>query len=60
MTATVEAEAGFQAVRITANGPGSTTVHVDRSAGITLLGIGVLAVATPAAGVTVHVHATAP
>ncbi|TFV33233.1 hypothetical protein E4K10_30740 [Streptomyces sp. T1317-0309] len=60
VTATVEAGAGFRSVRIAANAPGSTTIHVDASAGITLLGIGVLAVGTPAAGVTVHAHASAP
>ncbi|MFD0208938.1 hypothetical protein ACFVH9_07360 [Streptomyces hirsutus] len=58
--ATVEAGAGFRSLRIASNSAGSTTVHVDASAGVTLLGIGVLAVGTPAAGVTVHVTATAP
>jgi hypothetical protein len=57
--ATVQAGAGFRSLRIAANSPSSTTVHVDQSAGVTLLGIGVLAVGTNAAGVTVHVLAVA-
>lgn len=44
---------------ITANSATSTTVNVLAAAGVTLLGIGVLAVGAPAAGVTVHAHATA-
>ncbi|MEU5834473.1 hypothetical protein ABZ820_12485 [Streptomyces diacarni] len=60
ISATVEAEAGFRSVRIAANSGGSTTVHVDVSAGVSLLGIGVLAVGAPAAEVTVHVTATEP
>jgi len=43
--------------KITALSAASCTVNVVQSAGVTLLGIGVLAVATPEAGVTVHVHA---
>ncbi|MGW6391219.1 hypothetical protein ACWFR1_12120 [Streptomyces sp. NPDC055103] len=60
VTASVQAGDGFRSVRIAANSAASTTVHVDASAGVTLLGIGVLAVGAPAAGVTVHVHAIAP
>ncbi|MEZ7005829.1 hypothetical protein [Streptomyces sp. AD55] len=60
IAATVEAGSGFRSVRIAANSPSSTTVHVDVSAGVTLLGIGVLAVGTNASGVTVHCTATAP
>ncbi|NEA39273.1 hypothetical protein [Streptomyces sp. SID11385] len=58
--ATVQAGAGFRSLRIAANTGGSTTVHVDVSAGVTLLGIGVLAVGAAASGVTVHCTATAP
>ncbi|NDK24647.1 hypothetical protein FSY75_09195 [Streptomyces sp. TR1341] len=58
--ATVQAGGGFRSLRIAANSASSTTVHVDQSAGVTLLGIGVLAVGTNAAGVTVHCTATAP
>ncbi|MEW2066643.1 hypothetical protein [Streptomyces sp. NPDC007346] len=57
VTSTVQAGAGFRSTRIAANSAASTTIHVDVSAGVTLLGIGVLAVGAPAAGVTVHVHA---
>ncbi|MFF2964228.1 hypothetical protein ACFVT1_36295 [Streptomyces sp. NPDC057963] len=57
VTATVEAGAGFRSTRLAAHSGASTTVHVDVSAGVTLLGIGVLAFGAAAAGVTVHVHA---
>lgn len=57
VTATVHAGAGFRSIRVAASSAASTTVHVDVSAGVTLLGIGVLAVGAAAAGVTVHVHA---
>lgn len=57
VTATVEAGVGYRSIRIAANSGVSTTVHVDVSAGVTLLGIGVLAIGTAAAGVAVHVHA---
>lgn len=57
VTASVEAGTGFRSTRIAANSAASTTIHVDTSAGIVLLGLGVLAVGTNAAGVTVHVHA---
>ncbi|MFC8723765.1 hypothetical protein [Streptomyces bacillaris] len=58
--ATVQAGAGFRSLRIAANSASSTTVHVDQSTGVTLLGIGVLAIGTNAVGVTVHCTATAP
>ncbi|MDH6189125.1 hypothetical protein EES44_24290 [Streptomyces sp. ADI96-15] len=58
ITATVEAGAGFRSLRVAANSSASTTVHVDQTNGVTLLGIGVLAVGTDAVGVTVHVTAT--
>lgn len=60
ISATVQAGAGFRSVRIAANSAASTTVHVDVSAGVTLLGIGVLAVGAAAPGVTVHVQAIEP
>ncbi|WP_030925385.1 hypothetical protein [Streptosporangium amethystogenes] len=50
----VEAGAGFRSTRIASNSAASTVGHVDVSAGVTLLGIGVLAVGAAAAGVTVH------
>jgi hypothetical protein len=60
VTIGVQGASGFRAHSITANSAASTTVNVLASAGVTLLGIGVLAVGTPAAGVTVHAHAVAP
>ena len=59
VTLGVEAGGGFHSARITANGTGTTTVNVLRASGVTLLGVGVLAVGAPAAGVTVHAAATA-
>ncbi|MDX3069626.1 hypothetical protein PV518_47195 [Streptomyces sp. ND04-05B] len=56
----VQAGAGFRSARISANTAASTTVNVLQSASVTVLGIGVLAVGTPASGVTVHATATAP
>jgi hypothetical protein len=50
----------FRSATITANSPTSTTVNVQASAGITLLGLGVLAVGAPAPGVTVHATAVQP
>lgn len=57
ITATVEVGDGFRSLRVAANTSTTTTVHVDVSAGVTLLGIGVLAVGAPASGVTVHLMA---
>jgi hypothetical protein len=59
VTLAVQADAGFRSVRIVANTAAQTTVNVLQAAGVTLLGIGVLATGTPASGVTVHAHATA-
>ncbi|MFI7467427.1 hypothetical protein [Nonomuraea sp. NPDC049646] len=56
----VEAGAGFRSARIASNTAAQTTVHVLAAAGVTLLGIGVLAGGANAAGVTVHAHAVAP
>ncbi|MFC7791417.1 hypothetical protein [Streptomyces cinereoruber] len=60
VTLTVEAGDGFRSVRIASNTATQTTAHVLVAAGVTLLGIGVLAVGANAAGVTVHAHAVAP
>ncbi|MFJ2882477.1 hypothetical protein [Streptomyces sp. NPDC087272] len=57
VTVAVQGGAQFRAATITANSPHSTTVHVDQSTGVTLLGIGVLAIGSAAAGVTVHATA---
>jgi hypothetical protein len=59
VTVGLEAGPGFRSYRIAANSAASTTVHVLASAGVTILGIGVLAAGQPAAGVTVHAHAAA-
>lgn len=56
----VEAGQGFRSARISANSTTATTVNVLQADVVTLLGIRVLAEGTPAAGVTVHVTATAP
>lgn len=49
----------FRSHSVTANTAAATTVNVQAAAGVTLLGIGVLAVGAPAAGVTVYAIATA-
>ncbi|MET9040889.1 hypothetical protein [Streptomyces mirabilis] len=59
VTIGVQGASAFRSHAISANSATSTTVNVLVSAGVTLLGIGVLAVGAPAAGVTVHAHATA-
>jgi hypothetical protein len=59
VTVAMEAGAGFRSARIASNTAGQTTVHVLQASGVTLLGIGVLAAGTNAAGVTVHATATA-
>ncbi|MET7809750.1 hypothetical protein ABZT26_02685 [Streptomyces sp. NPDC005395] len=60
VTLAVEAGAGFRSARVAANTARQTTVNVQATTGVTLLGIGVLALGTAAAGVTVHATATAP
>jgi hypothetical protein len=60
VTIGVQGSSAFRSHAITANTATSTTVNVLAAAGVTLLGIGVLAVGAPAAGVTVHAHAVAP
>jgi hypothetical protein len=57
VTLGLQAASAFRSHSITANSATSTTVNVLASAGVTILGIGVLAVGAPAAGVTVHAHA---
>ncbi|MET9818335.1 hypothetical protein [Streptomyces sp. NPDC006355] len=59
VTVSVQGAAAFRSHSITANSAAATTVNVQAAAGVTLLGIGVLAVGAPAAGVTVHAIATA-
>lgn len=59
VTVAVQAGAGFRSATVTSNTAAATTVNVQQAGGVTLLGIGVLAVGTPAAGVTVHAHAVA-
>ncbi|MYR62704.1 hypothetical protein GTY54_43055 [Streptomyces sp. SID625] len=60
VTIGVQGGTAFRSHTITANSATSTTVNVLVAAGVTLLGIGVLAVGAPAAGITVHAHAVAP
>ncbi|MFI0827293.1 hypothetical protein ACH4Q7_22875 [Streptomyces roseolus] len=60
VTVGIQGTSAFRSHAIRANTATSTTVNVLASAGVTLLGIGVLAVGTPAAGITVHALATAP
>lgn len=59
VTVGLQAAAGFRSHRITAVTPAGATVEVLQAAGVTLLGIGVLAAGAAAAGVTVHLHAQA-
>lgn len=59
VTVSVQGGTAFRSYSITANTAAATTVNVQAAAGVTLLGIGVLAVGAPAAGVTVHAIATA-
>lgn len=59
VTIGLQGAAGFRVHAITANTAAATTVNVQVSTGVTLLGIGVLAVGGPASGVTVHAIATA-
>ncbi|MEU6628465.1 hypothetical protein ABZ905_09235 [Streptomyces parvus] len=60
VTVVLQGAVGFRVHSITANSATTMTVNVQASTGVTLLGIGVLAVGGPAAGVTVHAHAAAP
>jgi hypothetical protein len=60
VTIGLQGGSAFRSHSIAANSATSTTVNVLASAGVTLLGIGVLAAGAPAAGVTVHAQAVAP
>lgn len=60
MTVVPQGAVGFRSHTITANTAASTTVNVLGASVVRVLGIQVLAASTPASGVTVHVHATAP
>jgi hypothetical protein len=60
VTIAIAGTSAFRSHSITANTATSTTVNVLATAGVTLLGIGALAVGAPASGVTVHAHAIAP
>ncbi|WP_309317389.1 hypothetical protein [Streptomyces salinarius] len=60
VTVALQGPAGFRSHTVTANSATATTVNVQGSPVVSLLGIQILAAATPAAGITVHVHATAP
>lgn len=60
VTVALRGDTGFRSHTVTANSATSTTVNVQGSPVVSLLGIQILAAASPAAGVTVHVHATAP
>lgn len=59
VTVSVQGGDGFRSARISVNTAASTTFTVLAAAGVTLLGIGVLAAGAPAAGGTVYAHATA-
>lgn len=60
VTIGIQGSTAFRSHTITANTAAATTVNVLVAAGVTLLGVGVLAVGSPAAGVTVHAEAVAP
>lgn len=60
VTLGLQAGAGFRSARIVSNTAAATVVEVLVSAGVTLLGIGVLAVGAVAPGVTVHAQACQP
>ncbi|MFJ3249063.1 hypothetical protein [Streptomyces sp. NPDC086782] len=59
VTVSVQGGDAFRSARIASNSATQTTASVLAAAGVTLLGLGVLAVGAPAAGVTVHAHAVA-
>ncbi|MFB8347917.1 hypothetical protein [Streptomyces niveus] len=60
VTVALQGAAGFRSHTITANSATATTVHVLGAPVVSLLGIQILAASVAAAGITVHVHATAP
>ncbi|PWI06529.1 hypothetical protein DIZ27_32835 [Streptomyces sp. NWU339] len=60
VTVALQGGSAFRSASVTANTAAATTVNVQAAAGVTLLGLGVLAVGAPAPGVVVHATATAP
>lgn len=58
VVATVQAGQGFHSLQVAQVGAESCVISVVESASVTLLGVGVLAVGAPAAGVAVHATAT--
>lgn len=60
VTIALQGAVGFRSHTITANSAASTTVNILGAPVVSLLGIQILAASVPAAGVTVHAHATAP
>ncbi|MGW3736673.1 hypothetical protein [Streptomyces sp. NPDC005148] len=60
VTVALQGPAGFRSHTITANSATATTINVLGAPVVSLLGIQILAASTAAAGITVHVHATAP
>jgi len=60
VTVALQGAAGFRSSTVTANSATATTVNVLGAPVVSLLGINVLAASVAAAGITVHVHATAP
>ncbi|XVV34952.1 hypothetical protein ACQPXT_13285 [Streptomyces sp. CA-100214] len=60
VTVGLQGAAGFRSYTITANSATATTINVVGAPVVSLLGIQILAAATPASGITVHVHAAAP
>lgn len=60
VTIALQGAGGFRSHTITANSAAATTVNVVGAPVVSLLGIQILAAATPASGITVHLHATAP
>ncbi|MFC8882987.1 hypothetical protein ACFT54_10225 [Streptomyces cinereoruber] len=60
VTVALQGATGFRSHTITANSATATTVNVVGAPVVSLLGIQILAAATPAPSITVHVHAAAP
>ncbi|MFD5570479.1 hypothetical protein [Streptomyces cadmiisoli] len=60
VTIGIQGAVGFRSHTITANSATATTVNILGAPVVSLLGIQILAASVPAAGVTVHAHATAP
>ncbi|MFD5788572.1 hypothetical protein ACFWH1_18360 [Streptomyces sp. NPDC127037] len=60
VTVAMQGAPGFRTYTVTANSASATTVNVLGAPVVSLLGIQILAAATPASGITVHVHAASP